>query len=103
LKLNKPEFVLYLGRKACPIAFPVQAHIVDGETIRDAVQNNDFKSFDSGPQFKVSRSTKVVWEQCDFSGFDNQELNVVISRNDELVNRKQWHFKSRTEICGQFG
>lgn len=47
--LNHPRFVLYLGRKSCPLALPLQPHIVESATVVDAYEQAKFISLRSIP------------------------------------------------------
>ena len=40
--LNRPVFTPYLGRKACPLALPVQARTINAENLKQAFLNGNF-------------------------------------------------------------
>lgn len=93
--LLKPVFTLYLGRKSCPLAMPLQPQIVTAATLRDVLA--------SVPPVKeltgiVQKGDSMVfWEDDRASGLERQQ---VISRRDEPRSRKRWQFSERQENCG---
>lgn len=101
--LRKPRFVLYLGRKSCPPGLPLQAHLLQAETVRDALTKADFGKIPDGPDFTVDSQTRVVWEACTFSGFRGDSDIMEVHRRDEPVNRESWQFVQRSEYEGRFG
>lgn len=101
--LRKPRFVLYLGRKSCPLGLPLQPHLIQAETVRDALTKADFGSLPFGPVFPLDTQTRVVWENCSFSGFTSKSDMMEVHRRDEPVNRRTWQFVERTEYQGRYG
>jgi len=95
--LLKPVFTLYLGRKSCPLATPLQPQIVNAATLRDALA--------SVPPITVladiisKADTNVFWEGDVESGLPRQQ---VITRRDEPRSRKRWQFSDRRENYGVF-
>jgi len=96
--LRKPKFVLYLGRKSCPLALPLAPQIVQVETLKQA--------FDKLPvreewlqYLPEQKQTAYFWEQIDFSasGFPSDALHWTGSRRDSLLSRKRWQFTDREE------
>lgn len=41
--LLHPKFHLYLGRKACPLGWPLLPQLIDAEDIQSAIEQSDFK------------------------------------------------------------
>lgn len=96
--LRQPKFVLYLGRKSCPLALPLAPQIVQMENLRQA--------FDKLPvrekllqYLPKQKQTTYFWEQIDFpvSGFPLDALHWTGSRRDGLLSRKRWQFTDREE------
>lgn len=92
-KLSKPVFVLYLGRKSCPLALPLQPKVVSAENFREALENYSF-STDDLPEIVQSSQVGVYWEDGVESGYDSEH---VITRRDVPLSRKRWQFAERRE------
>ncbi len=93
--LQKPAFTLYLGRKSCPLALPLQPSVVNAATLREA-----FESVAFGEEFSdmiAKGPAAVFWEDGEESGFERQQ---VITRRDIPGSRKRWQFGERRENCG---
>lgn len=95
--LLKPVYSLYLGRKSCPLAVPVQPKIVEAKLLKDAL-DTEFPP--------LTRSTKednlwlnssgwvtYFWEG-DKGAFESQQI-ITTHPWDEPVNRTRWQFKPR--------
>lgn len=93
-KLSKPEFVLYIGRKSCPLALPLQPEVVkDKKNFKEALESCRF-STDDLPGILQSSQLGVYWEDGIDSGYDREH---VITRRDAPLSRKQWQFAERRE------
>lgn len=92
-KLMKPEFTLYLGRKSCPMAFPLQPKVVSAATLKEALASVTFNN-DELPGVLTNSPYLIYWEDDKESGF-NQEH--VITRRDALLSRIRWQFSERRE------
>lgn len=93
--LQKPAFTLYLGRKSCPLALPLQPSVVNAPTFGEALKTVAF-----GDEFSEIISTgpaAVFWESERDSGLLRQQ---VITRRDVPISRKRWQFSERRENCG---
>ena len=96
--LIQPQFTLYLGRKSCPPALPLNPHVVQEKTLKLA--------FVKYPCDKVVLNTKQLrdklvgyfWEQ---DGIDESDLGfkavMAYPRRDQLINRSRWQFTTRDE------
>ncbi len=96
--LQKPVFTLYLGRKSCPLAMPLQPQVVSAATLREAFTSVSFGNelsdiIDAGP-------ATVYWESGIESGLERQH---VITRRDAPWSRKRWQFGERLENSGSMG
>lgn len=96
--LKKPVFTLYLGRKSCPLALPLQPHIVSAATLREALETVTFGEELSG--IIASGPAAVYWEDNSASGLERQQ---IITRRDAPISRKRWQFGERRENCGTMG
>ena len=91
-KLKEPEFVLYLGRKSCPLAMPVDASVVTGANIQEAfgmIGSNDILD-----ALKTDDGMRLYWE-----GNNDAGVSAVhtITRRDNPLSRKRWQFADRQE------
>lgn len=91
--LRKPVYTLYLGRKSCPLALPLQPQVVNAETLREALALATFGDGDLPGIFKDVQPA-VFWGDDHESGF---EMEHVITRRDEPLSRKRWQFGERSE------
>lgn len=95
--LLKPVYSLYLGRKSCPLAAPLQPVIVEEKTIKAALDV---------PFPPLTRSEKedslwlgangwvtYFWEG-DKQAFSDQQV-ITTHPWDEPINRTLWQFKQR--------
>lgn len=93
--LQKPAFTLYLGRKSCPLALPLQPQIVSAATLREAITSVAFG--DELSCMIATGPTAIFWEEDGESGMERQQ---VITRRDTPISRKRWQFGERRENCG---
>ena len=93
--LLKPVFTLYLGRKSCPLAMPLQPQVISAATLRDALES--VPPVEELLGIVQKGEAMVFWEDDTASGLERQQ---VITRRDELRSRKRWQFSERRENCG---
>lgn len=103
--LKQPRFPLYLGRKSCPLALPVQADVVTAGTLEEAFRQANFKDdadlLDTRDQRELlDRPARVLiyWE-ADDPGTEVGDWQPVqtITRRDQPLNRRRWQFTERRE------
>lgn len=108
--LDRPHFPLYLGRKSCPLAAPLQAQLVAADSVRAALDNV--------PLFSLSslnwRSEPVAWPaDSDRYGFRLDKklvryywddgmtagmgTTMSLVRHDQPTSRRRWQFAPRRE------
>jgi CRISPR system Cascade subunit CasD len=92
-KLRKPEFTLYLGRKSCPLAFPLQPTVKPAATLKEAFATVAFYS-DELPGVITNSPCLLYWDDNMESGFDQEH---VITRRDMPLSRIRWQFNERRE------
>ncbi len=92
-KLTEPEFVLYLGRKSCPLSLPIAPKIVNGLNLKEVLNKLVFDDKQFLANLKKDDSVRVYWEG------ENVGFSAVhtITRRDNLLSRKRWQFADRTE------
>ncbi len=93
--LLKPVFTLYLGRKSCPLAMPLQPLVASAATLRGALES--VPPIEELSNIVQKGDAMVFWEGDTASGLDCQQ---VITRRDEPRSRKRWQFSERRENCG---
>ena len=91
-KLKEPEFVLYLGRKSCPLAMPVDAKVVSGVNIQDVLSTMNLGALLGNLQ--KDDSMRLYWEGTQDAGVPALH---TITRRDNPLSRKRWQFADRHE------
>ncbi len=92
--LNNPAFTLYLGRKSCPMALPLEPQIIEAANLREAFNIARFNGVTFLEGLKRSESIEVYWEGREDSGYKAVHSN---QRRDLPVSRRRWQFTIRTE------
>jgi CRISPR system Cascade subunit CasD len=89
--LERPVFTLYLGRKSCPLALPLQPRIVEAESVLAALANRD-----AGFEVKVPGvRLGLFWEGDPGIGSDQSQSRSV--RRDDPVSSARRIFQTRWE------
>lgn len=114
-KLARPEFTLYLGRKACPPALPLCPQVVEVATVREAFSAARFPGSADLPDGEYGQKAarrraqrleeklglvgtlqQVTWPDGMASGYqEGTRLETV--RKDRLISRRRWQFGDRIE------
>jgi CRISPR system Cascade subunit CasD len=89
--LVKPVFTLYLGRKSCPLAFPLFPKVVTATTVKEAMTHSVVP--DELQSLICEKASLIYWEG-EQGGY---EVEQVITRRDALLSRKRWQFGERKE------
>lgn len=109
--LLEPGFTLYLGRKACPVALPLQPNVVQAEHIEDALADtslgNVLKMLAEAEGRDESVLTRhfsltaplLLW---DSDAKTRQAPEQIVTRRDAPLSRRRWQFKVRDEHRAQF-
>jgi CRISPR system Cascade subunit CasD len=93
--IRQPRFVLYLGRKSCPLALPVQAAVVTAAHLEAAFAQVDFKDDEDFDRGLKRDGALLCWELgADVGGW--QPLYTV-TRHDHPLSRRRWQFSERSE------
>lgn len=105
--LKMPKFVLYLGRKSCPVAVPLHPCVLDAETINMAFTDYQRQLADLW-QKQLPKHTgphdlsvqKIAWGD-DFGADDLSVVGVKrdwsVTRKDQVITRQGWQFAGRSE------
>ena len=98
--LEKPKFVLYLGRKSCPVSIPLKPQVVSGSGFQEALDMDVFPplvtsrdGYDMTLQYIPKSMTRYYWE----GDADDMRPQMTHERYDEPVDRERWQFASRRE------
>lgn len=90
--LREPRFVLYLGRKSCPLGLPLEPQVVPAKNCRSAFQQ---------AKFKFADELKFMLKQAPILQYYTQEeiedSHMKLTRRDQPVNRSTWQFTERDE------
>lgn len=108
--LLKPKFHLYLGRKSCPLAAPLDPQLVDADGFLQALDNYPVQpllmslpSWATEQRWLVEDATEhYYWEGKvdDFAVNDSRFVSDQVQqlvRQDQPLSRKRWQFERRTE------
>lgn len=102
--LKKPKFHLYLGRKSCPLAVPMQPQLLQAESFRQALDGFVLKALPLGSVTASlnAGSLHYYWEgkleDFDVGSDDFDPASVQsLTKYDEPVSRTRWQFTSRVE------
>jgi CRISPR system Cascade subunit CasD len=101
--LNEPRFVLYLGRKTCPLGLSLAPRIVEGETITSA-----FSAYDES----MSAAERSLRHDLGLAANGNGRIAMDTDppvphggramqrehRRDAFVSREGWRFELRDEL-----
>jgi CRISPR system Cascade subunit CasD len=88
--LRRPHFVLYLGRKSCPLAAPLAPRIVEAKTVKESFE-------DYLAQNPEDRLRRIVWGDGVEAGVPS---DLSVPRKDRLISRRRWQFGDRIEHSG---
>ena len=94
-KLRAPTFVPYLGRKACPVALPLDAKLVEAANPVDALAQVHFPA-DAllGANGRAHPEPEVFRWEGEWPGLKPDQ---TVTRRDRLLSRARWHFAERQE------
>jgi CRISPR system Cascade subunit CasD len=84
--LKKPGLMLYLGRKCCPLAAPMNPLLVAAASPVEAL-----KSLSLPPWYQAGVATRVYADSFEGAGANVTEEQ----RHDIAIDRKKWHFAPR--------
>lgn len=92
--LAKPAFTLYLGRKSCPVALPLQPQVVQAGDLREAFHSARFEDRIFLNSVPSSETVNVYWEGAEANGYTAVH---TIERRDSPLSRRRWQFAVRRE------
>lgn len=103
--LTQPKFVLYLGRKSCPLAAPLYPRVLQVDSAMaafaafaaehsEACQAHRDR-WGNAPVEALPALSRLVWCDGIDPGVDEASLTAV--RKDRLISRGKWQFGDRAE------
>jgi len=101
--LETPRFPLYLGRKSCSLALPLQPQVIGAEDVRTAFAAAQFTDPDDLMEGIVrwrsakrlsSGAASLYWEEGMNAGVPARE---TFTRRDQPRTRRRWQFDEREE------
>jgi CRISPR system Cascade subunit CasD len=93
-KLITPFYTLYLGRKSCPLALPLEPQVVESNTLREAFSKVRFADIEELQWLPTVDKPDLYWEEGAKSGIEPQH---IFERRDIPSSRKRWQFDVRRE------
>lgn len=107
----RPRFTLFLGRKACPLAAPLDPKIVEADhpisafsaidAWRKKARDGWREDFFSLRERSRARPGAVAMEQEDAEALRRNDVRNE-RRHDLPIDRKRWHFAERVEAVTPF-
>jgi len=102
--LKSPHYTLYLGRKSCPLAFPLAPQVIEAEHLKSAfeqaVVDNDLYQAKQLSTTRADAHIAYFWEGLtrEQTGFADDDGSYLLhERRDQVVSRKRWQFINRKE------
>lgn len=92
-----PSFTPYLGRKSCPPSIPFLPKIIESKNLKQSF----YQYWKGRPRTRVIRkfvggnSIPIYWEATHPE--PGMEVEEVVERKDQPLNRANWTFKKRSE------
>lgn len=106
--LKKPAFHLYLGRKSCPLAIPVETQILKRSSLREALDDavfsplicNGFSSEWAAQKERRIFANEGIWYFWEEHPNPGLRQTQRTERYDQPLNRMHWYFLPRQEYMG---
>ncbi len=100
-RLKRPIYPLYLGRKSCPPALPLEPQVVQAETLKQALDTSFSKIVDSASEgywLSLNNQSTYYW-QGELDGLDGQEHDGILTYHpwDDPISRTRWQFGQRQQ------
>lgn len=112
-RLRRPRFTLYLGRKSCPLHWPLHPQVVDAADWLSALRQHDGSRAAQRSQWRQSSRSRYLPEpsaQVCYTWDETLDLGETLARQhlavrrDQPTNREAWLYSERREwiadACG---
>ena len=97
--LQYPGYVLYLGRKSCPLGLPMEAQVVAADTLLEALRKAKFTDFVELRNLPATGKSALYWEENANAGIQPQH---TFERRDIPLSRLRWQFDVRREYHASY-
>ncbi len=94
MALEHPGYLLYLGRKSCPLALPLEAQVLSAASVREAFKKAQFKELSEFRHLPCSGPSALYWEDGADPGV---QARHTYKRRDVPLSRRRWQFDIRRE------
>ena len=98
--LERPGYVLYLGRKSCPLALPVEGQLVTAASLREAFAAARFSQLGALRHLRISGPPALYWDDGAEAGL---AVHQTFERRDVPLSRRRWQFETRREHQAPMG
>ena len=98
--LKEPKYVLYLGRKSCPLALPLWPNVVEAKSALEAIEAYRTKLIAIAGDAAVQKLERLVWGGRIDAGV---QADIQVVRKDRLLSRQHWQFGDRQEHIAFLG
>ncbi|WP_026611751.1 type I-E CRISPR-associated protein Cas5/CasD [Methylocaldum szegediense] len=100
--LNRPRLPLYLGRKSCPLAFPLSPRCISAQTFEEALTRYDAEQTEAQRKYleTLRHALGAGNSECDFyweTGMTDSKPLHTVPRQDLPLSRRRWQFGKRNE------
>ena len=95
--LERPGYLLYLGRRSCPLALPLEPQILTTATLREAFREARFAPVPGLEEMVHSSPEALFWDEGVEAG---AEPSQMFFRRDVPTSRRRWQFEVRKELSG---
>jgi len=95
--IRNPRFVLYLGRKSCPVSLPLTPKVVIAKNLRQAFLDVTFPCDRFISSLLPNSESRFYWERLD-SDAAGMAPDIVRLRRDDPGSRTRWQFQDRAEF-----
>lgn len=105
--LTAPRFVLYLGRKACPLGLPPRPAVIEAADLGAAFEAYDKSRPPSGERLRCRIAGSRPLGRVHLEAADAPLLGIRLravrreSRRDRLLSRRRWQFAPRDELVAE--
>jgi len=100
--LRHPKYTLYLGRKSCPLALPMEPKVVRANSLTEGFQHAVFSDIEELHHLPSTGESALYlyWEEGGEAGIAAQHVYLV---RDEVLSRRRWQFDVRSEYHSAYG
>lgn len=102
-KIKAPSFPLYLGRKSCPLAVPLNPQVNLFYSLKDALDSLDEVALPGtvSPKqmaylLRMDQSPRYYWDEA-LHADAGMPADMTLARNDQPLHRGRWQFAPRRE------